>query len=446
MNLRTIRLALALSALASLPLAAQLPSTPPGAGGFDPHRLEVLHRTMRALVDEGKQAGIVWLIARDGKIVDFEATGHRDLEHKLPMQKDTICRVYSMSKLVTSVATLVLLEEGKVLLDDPVGDHLPELKTMRVMTGGTAETPQLVDTRRPVTIKHLLTHTSGLIYDFDGTDALHQLYQRADLWSGTSLKDFTAKVARLPLRHQPGEDWSYGINCDVLGALVERVSGQPFEAFLRDRIFGPLGMKDTSFDVPAGKRARLARTYRHDPAGKLVEAEPMLGTWPEAGRGLASGGAGLFSTAGDYARFAQMLLNGGELEGRRILGRKTVEFMTANHLTALPRPRHAYNPAMGFGLGVEVRMEQGQATCLGSVGQFGWYGAATTYCQIDPQERIVAIALAQHFPFNQHKLFERFANGCFQALTDQGAATAVEPAGGRTAASTPKPTGRAARP
>lgn len=427
MNLRTIRLALALSALASLPLAAQLPSTPPRNAGFDPQRLEALHRTMQTFVDEGKQAGIVWLIARDGRIVDFQAVGFRDLEKRLPMEKDTICRIYSMSKTVTSVAALILLEDGKILLDDPVSNHLPELNALKVMTGGTTAEPKLEPLNRPVTIKHLLTHTSGLIYDFDGQSELHQLYQQAKLWDSASLKEFAARVARLPLKFQPGDDWQYGINSDVLGCLVERVSGKSFEAFCQERIFNPLRMADTGFDLPPEKLGRLAKTYKLDAQGKLVAAPPILGVWPEQGRGIASGGAGLFSTAGDYARFAGMLLGGGALDERRmkdfgpkpvrILSRKTVEFMTANHLTALGGA-HRFNPAMGFGLGVEMRVDHGKASYLGSVGQFGWYGAATTYCQIDPKERIVAVALSQHFPYNQHKLFEKFANGYYQALTD----------------------------
>jgi CubicO group peptidase (beta-lactamase class C family) len=175
-------------------------------------------------------------------------------------------------------------------------------------------------------------------------------------------------------------------------------------------------MKDTSFDVPSEKRHRLAKTYKVGSDGKLTEAEPMLGVWAEKGRGLASGGAGLFSTVDDYARFAQMLCNGGALDHARILGRKTVEFMTANHLSGLPGGHHPFNPAMGFGLGVEVRMDSGQAAYPGSLGQFGWYGAATTYCQIDPKERLVAVAFAQHFPFNEHNLFAKFATGYHQAL------------------------------
>jgi len=337
------------------------------------------------------------------------------VEKRLPMERDTICRVYSMSRIITSVAVLMLLEEGRFNLDDPVEKYLPELKDMKVMTGGTADAPQLEPLKRAVSIKHLLTHTSGLIYDFAGGDEITKLYQRAELWSGPGLNDFVAKVGKLPLKHQPGDAYTYGINTDVLGALVERVSGKRFGAFLDERILGPLKMKDTGFDVLPEKMSRLAKTYKRGQDGKLVEDPPILLTSPEPGRGIESGGAGIFSTAGDYARFAQMLLNCGSLEGRCILGRKSVELMTANHLVTLPN-NQAATRQKGFGLGVEVTTDLGQLSIPSSVGQFGWYGAATTYCQIDPKEKIVAVALVQHFPFNEHNFFAQFATGYYQAL------------------------------
>jgi CubicO group peptidase (beta-lactamase class C family) len=399
----------------AISLSAQLPPSSPARAGFDPERLETLHKLTQRFVDEGQQAGAVTLLARNGKLVDFQAYGYRDLEKGLPMERDTICRMYSMSKIITSVGVLVLFEEGRFILDDPVAKYLPELKEMKVMIGGTADAPQLEALKRPITIKHLLTHTSGLIYDFDGDDELHKLYKRADLWSGPALSDFIAKVGKLPLKHQPGDAYTYAINTDVLGTLIERVSGQSFGAFLGEHIFRPLGMKDTGFDVPEAKMNRLAKTYKHGPDGKLVEAEPLINTWPEPGRGIESGGAGIFSTASDYARFAQMLLNGGTLEGHRILGRKTIELMSANHLVTLPN-NQAATRQKGFGLGVEVTTDLGQLSIPSSPGQFGWYGAATTYCQIDPKEKIVAIALAQHFPFNEHNFFAQFATGYYQAL------------------------------
>jgi CubicO group peptidase (beta-lactamase class C family) len=394
---------------------AQLPTTSPKAAGFDPTRLEVLHATTKRFVEEGKHAGIITLIARDGKIADFQTYGYRDIEKQLPMERDTICRVYSMSKIITCAATLILFEEGKFNLDDPVTKFLPELKGMKVWGGGTQEDPKLEPLKRPITVKHLLTHTSGLIYDFSGEDELTKLWRSADLWSGPGLTNFISKLGKLPLKHQPGDAYTYGVNMDVLGALIERVSRRTFGAFLEVRMFSPLGMKDTGFDVPVARMNRLAKTYKNEPDGKLVEEKPLIDTWPEPGRGIEAGGAGIFSTAGDFARFAQMLLNGGTLDGKRILGRKTIELMTANHMVTLPS-NQAATRQKGFGLGVEVTTDLGQLSVPSSVGQFGWYGAATTYCQIDPKERIVAIALAQHFPFNQHNFFAAFQAGYNQAL------------------------------
>jgi CubicO group peptidase (beta-lactamase class C family) len=408
-------LAFFLAFVGAVATQAQLPAASPARTGFDPARLEVMHAITKRFVAEGEHAGVITLLARDGKIVDFQMYGYRDVEKRLPMERDTICRMYSMSKIITSVGALVLFEEGRFNLDDPVSKFLPELKDMKVMTGGTTEAPQLEPLKRPITIKHLLTQTSGLIYDFSGGKELSTLYERADLWTGPGLSNFIAKVGKLPLQHQPGDNYTYGINTDVLGALIERVSGKTLGVFLDQRIFRPLGMKDTSFDVPEEKMNRLAKTYKHGADGRFLEDKPIIETWPEAGRGLESGGGGLFSTAGDYARFAQMLLNGGTLENHRILGRKTVELMTANHMVALPN-NQAATRQKGFGLGVEVTTDLGQESIPSSAGQFGWYGAATTYCQIDPKERIVAVALVQHFPFNEHNFFAQFATGYYQAL------------------------------
>src|SRR2546425_2786029 len=414
LHMKTFLLALAFIVVVAS-AQAQLPRTSAKAAGFDPARIEVLHQTTKRFVDQSQHAGIITLLARNGKIVDFQTYGYRDVEKRLPMERDTICRMYSMSKIITCAATLVLLEEGKFNLDDSVGKYLPELKEMKVWTGGTQEAPKLEPLKRPITIKHLLTHTSGLIYDFTGEEELAKLWRSADLWTGPGLTNFIAKLAKLPLKHQPGDAYTYGVNQDVLGAMIERVSGKTFGAVLQERIFGPLGMKDTGFDVPEAKMGRLAKTYKHGPDGKFVEDKPIIETWPEPGRGIEAGGAGIFSTAGDFARFAQMLANGGTLEGKRILGRKTVELMTANHMATLPN-NQAATRQKGFGFGVEVTTDLGQLSVPSSLGQFGWYGAATTYCQIDPKERIVAIALAQHFPFNEHNLFAQFQTGYYQAL------------------------------
>ena len=400
-------------------LAAQpLPTGDPKALGFSPERLQRLDASMRRFVDDGRHAGLIWLVARRGKIVDFNAYGLRDVESKRPMEKDTILRIYSMSKIVTSVAALILLEEGRYSLGDPVSRFLPEFGTMQVMTGGTAEAPLLTTARGPITIKHLLTHTSGLIYGRENGDALQKIYWRRRSSQAASLEEFTKGLAGLPLHHQPGEAWAYGTSTDVLGRLVEVVSGRSLGQFMAERIFEPLGMHDTGFEVPAAKMARLATIYKSGERGVLVVAEPIGAASPEAGREPAFGGEGLFSTAADYARFAQMLLEGGTLDGRRILGRKTVELMTTNHLTHLPGGHHEFSRAMGFGLGVQVLIDLGQGGVPGSLGEFGWSGAATTFAQIDPKEQMVTLAFAQHFPFNAHKVFDWFVTGAYQALVD----------------------------
>ena len=398
---------------------APLPVAQPATQGVSPAGLARLSAILRRDVETGRYAGAVALVARNGRIVHFDAVGSRHLTSRLPMEKDTIVRIYSMSKLITSVAVLMLMEEGRFNLDDPVSRYIPELSHPRVFVSGTTDATILDDARQPITVRHLLTHTAGYVYEYAGLSegTLGQLYGRAKLFDSSDLKEFVSRAATLPLRHQPGEEFAYGINTDILGYLVQVVSGKRLGQFLEERIFTPLEMKDTAFDVPAEKMNRLAKVHGLDKEGRLaVTDEVISAAWAEAGHGMESGGGGLFSTAGDYARFGQMLLNGGTLDGRRLLSRKTVELMTANHLATLAKPRHAFSPVMGFGLGVEVRVDVGGSDALGSVGQFGWDGGATTYVRIDPAEKLVAILLVQHFPMNESGIFTRFNNACYAAL------------------------------
>jgi CubicO group peptidase (beta-lactamase class C family) len=415
-----VMLALSTSALARTPTAVSpaspLPVSTPEAQGMSSERLARVHAEIQRLIDEGKHAGTVSLVARNGKVVDFRAYGKRDLEAGLPMEKDTIVRMYSMSKVVTSVAALILIEEARLRLGDSVGDYLPELAKMKVLTGGTAEKPLLADAKGPITIKHLFTHTSGLTYNF-GKSPVETLNDQAKLPEATSLADFVTRVSRLPLAHEPGERFTYGVSTDILGAVIEKVSGRSFGTFLEERLFRPLGMKDTGFFVPDAKRSRLAVLYESKD-GKLQPAKAGFGIEPGPGPKLESGGAGLFSTAGDYARFMQMLLNGGQLDGVRVLSRKTVELMMANHLDHLERKTHGTNESEGFGLGGSVRIDLERGNSLGSIGQFGWDGAATTYARLDPKERTVMILLVQHFPFNEQALFGRFSTLGYAAIVD----------------------------
>jgi CubicO group peptidase (beta-lactamase class C family) len=397
--------------------ATPLPTATPESQGMSSERLARGRAEVQRFLDEGKHAGAVSLVVRNGKMVDWAAYGKRDLEAGLPMEKDTIVRIYSMSKIVTSVAALTLLEEARFRLDDPIGDYLPELAHMKVLTGGTAENPLLADAKRPITIKHLFTHTSGLTYDF-GESTVEKLNRAAKLPEAPSLADFVVRVSRLPLAHEPGDRFDYGVSTDVLGALVEKVSGRPFGAYLEERIFRPLGMKDTGFSVPQEKLARLAKIYERGKDGKLQPAKPIFGIQPSPGPKLESGGAGLFSTAGDYARFMQMLLNGGQLDGVRVLSRKTVELMMANHLNHMERTTHQFSESDGFGLGGGVRLDLAKGNALGSVGQFGWDGAATTHARLDPKERLVTILLTQHFPFGEFGLFGRYSTLVYAAIVD----------------------------
>jgi CubicO group peptidase (beta-lactamase class C family) len=392
-----------------------LPAATPESQGFSSERLERLHARLKGFVDEGKYSGMVLLLARNGRIVDWQTYGLRDVEERLPMEKDTIVRLYSMSKIVTSVAALILHEEGRLKLDDPVSKYLPALEKPKVMTGGTVKAPVLVAAKTPITVKHLLTHTAGFLYGF-GTEPIDKIYQQAGLWEAASMDEFVAKAAKLPLGHEPGTRFRYGINTDLLGAVIEKVSGQTLDAFVEERICKPLGLADTGYDVPAEKMGRLAKVYTLK-EGHFSAVEPAASSFAEKGRGFPTGGAGMFSTAGDYARFAQMLLNGGELDGVRILGRKTVELMTVNHLNGLKRVTNEFSESDGFGLGVYVRLDLAKSNRLGSEGTFGWSGAATTNVIMDPREKLVAIVLAQHMPFNQNDLFWYVSTLTYQSLT-----------------------------
>ena len=418
----TRRLLLLLFALILTSASATAQPLPPGtpeSEGFSPERMARLHAMLQRHVDEGRHAGLISLVARNGRIVDLQTYGSRDLGARLPMEKDTIVRIYSMSKVISSAAVMILHEEGRLKLDDPVGKYLPALASMKVFTGGSAKRPRLVDATRQMTVKDLLTHTSGLIYGF-GNGPIDDIYRDAKILESSSMDDFVARLAKLPLAHQPGARFSYGLSIDVLGAIVEKVAGMPFERFVEERITTPLGMMDTGYDVAEAKRGRMAKVYTLDKANALVEVpdKQLAGVHPEPGRGFAAGGAGMFSTIGDFARFGQMLLNGGQLDGVRILGRKTVELMMANHLNHLTPPTTGSSQAEGFGLGGSVRIDLAKGNLPGSLGQFGWSGAATTYFNIDPKEQTLVLVFAQHFPFNQHGLFWQFSTLMYAALVD----------------------------
>jgi CubicO group peptidase (beta-lactamase class C family) len=392
-----------------------LPSDTPQNLGFDPGRLELLHRRMQRFVDSGQHAGVSSLLARDGFIADTFATGFRSRELNLPMTRDTIVRIYSITKIVVSIGALTLLEEGNLGLLDPVTDYLSQFRDLRVFSGGTARDPKLIPLERPLTIQHLFTHTSGFIYEAPG-EPIGDIYQSVLEGRGESLEELVNALARVPLRSQPGTRFEYGFSTDILGRVIEVVSGQRLDHFLNERVLEPLHMHETGYSVDGSRKDRLAKVYEHGSDGALRPVASLRGESIEGRRDFAEGSAGLFSTLDDIARLAQMLCNRGELGGVRIIGRKTWELMVADHLAITQERFH--NPALGhgFGLGVAVRFDNGQAATLGTTGSFGWTGMATTYCRIDPAERFVAICFAQHLPYDEHGLFQRFANLAYQAI------------------------------
>jgi len=397
-----------------------LPAADPEAAGFSAARLARLHALLDRTVEEGTRSGYVALLARDGKVVDWWASGYRDAVARTPLARDDVFRVFSMTKILTSVAALSLLEEGRLRLEDPVGRFLPALSVPQVLAGGTAEAPVLAPAARAITIRDLLTHTAGFTYADNGPAALEPFWQRGDPFRAEDLDGFVARAAALPLAHQPGTAFHYGISTDLLGAVIEKAAGQGLDAVLAERITRPLGLRDTAFFVPEAQRGRLALIHQRGPDGRLA-----LETWfnakrPTAARGLREGGGGLFSTAPDYLRFAQMLLEGGALGGVRVLSRKSVEIMTRDHLSVLADPHPAGSPlesrAFGFGLGVRVVTDLGQSATLGSPDAFGWEGMASTLVRIDPRERLAAMVLFQHLPYDEGGLFATFLNGVYEAL------------------------------
>lgn len=420
-TLRVILASLLVNALGfllpGLTAASPLPESTPAAEHIDASRLTRVQELIQSHIDAGKHAGATVLIARHGKIVEWKAFGKRDIDAGAPMEKDTIVRIYSMSKVITAVAALQLLEQGKLQLDSPAANWLPEIRSVGVFSGGTVDAPETVPPTNQITVKMLLNHTAGFTYDFFSGSHVHELYKRADLWNSTSLDDFMTRVGKLPLLAQPGTAYNYSISDDVLGALIQRASGEKFEDYVAAHITRPLKMNDTFFDVPADKMARVAKLHEIKD-GRLRTTPEILGAYAEAGRGIPAGGAGLFSTIGDYARFVQCLLDGGTLDGARILGRKTVELARLDSLEALPWPRAngRVTPADGWGLFSAVRTDVAKGNEPGSEGMFYWSGAATTHFFADPKEQLIALVFCQHLPFDQHGLFSKFRTAVYQSL------------------------------
>ncbi len=400
------------------PRAAQdpLPRAAPASVGLSPERLARLTASFRAEAERGQLPGGVIAIARRGRLAYFEAFGHLDGARTRPMPRDAIFPIASMTKPLTGVAMLSVLEEGKLALTDPVGRFLPPLATMRVAVGGSAT--ETVPAARPITLTDLARHTSGIVYGSRGTTPAHQAWQ-ASLGGMLRMQApaFVSGMAALPLLAQPGTAWEYGLSTDVLGLVVEQASGKPLGTLLRERVFGPLGMRDTGFVVSAAQRPRYATPLPTDP----LTGRPQQVTMGLEAPGFECGGACGVSTAADYIRFLQMLLNGGTLDGKRILSRKSVEEMTrdhmhagiANNLTVTEPDRIGW----GFGLTVAVRREAGSGM-LGSPGMYGWNGVFGTTMWIDPKEQL-AVVYMNSTPGQGRQVYRRMLNSLvYGALAD----------------------------
>jgi CubicO group peptidase (beta-lactamase class C family) len=388
-------------------VATPQPSLAPSAVGVSAQRLQRLHEGMKGFIDRNEAAGIVTLIMRDGRLVDIHATGFQDKESKTPMRTNTMFRIASMTKPITSVAVMMLYEEGKLFLTDPVSKFIPAFKGQQVLEQG-ADKP--VPARRQTNIRDLLTHRSGITYGFFNGGPVGDSYRKNGVTDGLTTTTMTLaeaidKLAAEPLVAHPGTAFNYSLSTDVLGRVVEVASGQRFEVFLRERIFKPLKMTDTDFVVPEAKWSRMATVYSPDGSSgirPMKDPESFANTHmsPVAyykSKTYFSGGAGLVSTAADYARFGQMLLNGGTLDGAQILSPKTIELMTVNHtpdLATIPIAGAGY----GWGLGFRVLTDLAATQTLGSVGNYGWSGIYGTTFWVDPKEKLVAIMLVQRYP------------------------------------------------
>jgi CubicO group peptidase (beta-lactamase class C family) len=394
----------------------------------------------RSYVEAGRFPGTQLLIYRRGKVVHSTVQGFADVERKVPVKDDTIFRIYSMTKPITSVAFMMLVEEGRVALDEPVHKYIPEWKNLGVFQAGTAPAFLTRPPSRPMLIVDLLRHTSGLTYGFmqrTNVDAAYREKKIGDVVKAGTLDSMIEDLARIPLEFSPGEAWNYSVATDVLGYLVGKISGIPFERFLKERIFNPLGMNDTDFFVPADKAHRFAACYSADPQGGMtfhaterkggltLQDDPTTSSFLSPPT-LISGGGGLCSTTADYLTFCRALLNGGELGGVRLIGPKTLKLMTSNHLPggvdlpalSLSLFSEAAYSGIGFGLGFAVTMNPAQTLIAGSPGEYNWGGAATTSFWIDPAEELIAIFMTQVLPSSAYPLRRELRTMVYAAITD----------------------------
>ncbi|HEY4709255.1 MAG TPA: serine hydrolase domain-containing protein [Candidatus Acidoferrales bacterium] len=386
--------------------ATGTPSMKPESLGFSSERLERLHAAMQQEVDQKRLAGVVTLLSRHGKVVEFRAYGKKDLASGAPMTTDTIFRAFSMTKVVTGVAMMILYEEGKWHPADPVSKYIPEFAHLKVFKGVDANGKMILeDPVHPPTMHELMTHTAGFTYGVFGDGPVDKLYQTQGVMQSKSLQEMINKLANIPLLYQPGTRWVYSVSMDIQGYIIEKLSGQSLPDFMHEYIFAPLGMNDTGFFVPRNKWNRFATLYGENDKGELVPSPAMAG----AGLGdyiaqptMPSGGGGMITTAQDYMRFAQMLLNSGELDGVRILAPSTVQLMTSNHLAPnlmtgeFSIGPEAIRPGMGWGYDCAVFTDPAQADEIVGKGTFFWLGAADTWFWVDPTNDLIFVGMTQH--------------------------------------------------
>ncbi len=405
-------------------VAEALPSIAPDRVGLAPEELSELDALMQSYVGDGKLAGIVMLVAREGKVAHAGVFGQMDIAADRAMRRDALFRIYSMTKPITGAALMTLYDEGKFQLDDPVSKYLSGFDKVKVFAGKDGETIKLADLQRPVTIRDLMCHTAGLAYGLMPASPVDAMYQETRLLDRSkNLDSMLERLLKLPLAAQPGEKWMYSIAVDVQGKLIETLSGKSLDEFFAERIFKPLAMPDTAFYVPADKLDRLAVNYGKK-EGHLSPIDGGKSSQFATMPALLSGGGGLISTADDYLRFAQMMLNRGELDGARILKPETVDLMTQNHLADALVPitlGPVTMPNMGFGLDVAVRVKTGKGEPAGSLGEYGWGGAASTQFFVAPREKLICVGMTQFMPATM-VYFQEARQELYEAIPQKAAA------------------------
>jgi len=421
-----VAVALSTAAFPADPLG--LPKAKPESVGMSSERLARIAPAMESFVEDGQIPGLITAVARDGKVVHFETYGSMDREADKAMQSDAIFRMYSMTKPVTGVAVMILYEEGHFALTDPISKYLPEFESMTVYVGQNGDKVVTQPAKRPITILHLLTHTSGISYDFF-PHPVGQMYTAAGLdiagsyEKETNLEEYVKIIASQPLYGQPGEVWEYGLNMDVLGRLVEVISGQRFGDFMEERIFEPLGMVDAGFQIADDQLGRFAANYTPGPEGGMMLIDTPSTSLYRKDVSLHLGGAGLVCTAADYLRFAQMLANSGELDGARILSPTTVDLIMTNHLASIlgDRPMGsvlAGAQGVGFGFCGSVVTDVGLSGAAGSNGEYSWGGAASTNFWVDRKQRLVGLVLTQLLPAGTYPTSPRMHQMTYQAIVE----------------------------